>query len=42
VLVYVAIMAFRLTHIQRELGELSRRERAAASPQPGSPESRRP
>jgi CcmD family protein len=30
VLVYVAIMAVRLSHIQRELGELLSRERAAA------------
>jgi CcmD family protein len=37
VLVYVAIMAVRLSHIQRELGELLSAERAAASAQPPSP-----
>jgi CcmD family protein len=36
VLVYVAIMAVRLSHIQRELGELLSRERAAASAPPGT------
>jgi CcmD family protein len=36
VLIYVAIMAVRLSHIQRELGELLGRERAAASRQPDS------
>jgi CcmD family protein len=30
VLVYVAIMAVRLSHIQRELGELLSQERSAA------------
>jgi CcmD family protein len=43
VLVYVAIMAVRLSHIQRELGELLSSERAAASAPPptstpGSPQ----
>jgi len=33
VLVYVAIMAVRLSHIQRELGELLSRERSAAGQQ---------
>jgi CcmD family protein len=38
VLVYVAIMAVRLSHIQRELASLLSREQAAASPQqPSSP-----
>ena len=37
VLVYVAIMAVRLSHIQRELGELLSRERAAASEPPPRP-----
>jgi len=37
VLIYVAIMAVRLSHIQRELGELLSRERSAASRQPSSP-----
>jgi CcmD family protein len=36
VLIYVAIMAVRLSHIQRELGELLSRERSATSQQPSS------
>ena len=36
VLIYVAIMAVRLSHIQRELGELRSRESAASHTQPGS------
>lgn len=31
VLVYVAIMAIRLSHIERDLGELLEREQAAAA-----------
>jgi CcmD family protein len=36
VLIYVAIMAVRLSHIQRELGELRSRERTAGQGQPSS------
>jgi hypothetical protein len=34
VLIYVAIMAVRLSHIERDLGELLEREQAAAAEQP--------
>ena len=36
VLLYVAIMAVRLSRIQRELASLLSRERSAASPPPSS------
>jgi hypothetical protein len=38
VLIYVAIMAIRLSRIERDLGELLERSEPAAGTAPGSPE----
>jgi CcmD family protein len=37
VLIYVAIMAVRLSHIERELGELLAHERSPAAEEPHDP-----